>query len=72
VKQVRNQAEEPQAPSEDDQFIFPAEFGEDVLLKLLQRTLSAEKAHLYMEAECHEYILGAETASPAHSVVQAA
>lgn len=53
MKQVRNQAQEPQTPSEDDQFIFPAEFGEDVLLELLRRTQSAEKANLYTEAYDH-------------------
>ena len=42
MKQVRNQAEEAQATGEDDQLIFAAEFGEDVLLELLQRTLLAE------------------------------
>jgi hypothetical protein len=42
VKQIRNQAEEAQATGEDNQLIFAAEFGEDVLLELLQRTLLAE------------------------------
>jgi hypothetical protein len=35
VEQIRDQAEKPEASGKDDQLILAAEFGEDVLLKLL-------------------------------------
>jgi hypothetical protein len=41
VKQVAYQAEKPQASGKDDQLILSAEFGEDVLLILLDCNPSA-------------------------------
>jgi hypothetical protein len=69
VKQVAYQAEKPQASGKDDQLILSAEFGEDVLLILLDCNPSARVKEIRKKPS---HIPKARTASPEQSDVRVA